>query len=104
MKTYKDLEFKPHPIAIEMKAVAHKSELQRLYEQTKDGQIAHLNFENGYGISVIKDCPFITMDSKFEIAVLRDGSICYDTPITDDVMRMELEDEVSDVMRRIQAL
>jgi len=37
---------------------------------------------NGYGWSII-----YLGNQVYEIAVLKDGELCYDTPITDDVIR-----------------
>lgn len=48
---------------------------------------AELAFENNYALSIIPD--FVDGDDvpRFEIAVKHDGSVCYQTPITDDVIR-----------------
>ncbi len=42
-------------------------------------------FENGYGVSVISHGYGGDVGLK-ELAVLHGGSICYDTPITSEVM------------------
>lgn len=45
-------------------------------------------FDNGYGASVIKhDMSYGGKKGLYEIAVLdKEGSLCYDTPITSDVI------------------
>lgn len=45
-------------------------------------------FENGYGASVVKhDRSYGGKSGLYEIAVLdNDGDLCYDTPITSDVI------------------
>lgn len=52
------------------------------------GHRAHLSFPNGYGASIVCGGPLVHGDLKrpFEVAVLRNGEITYDTPITDDVV------------------
>ena len=45
------------------------------------------NCGNGYGWSIIKPQPKDNGLPIFEIAVLKDGYICYNTPITNDVIR-----------------
>ena len=44
-------------------------------------------FDNGYGASVIcNQGSYGNTDGLFELAVLdKNGNLCYDTPITDDV-------------------
>lgn len=44
-------------------------------------------FPNGYGASVIKHHgSYGNEKDLFELAVLKDGHLCYTTPITDDVI------------------
>lgn len=43
-------------------------------------------FENSYGASVIQGGIAYTNSDEWELAVLRCGSLCYDTPITNDVI------------------
>jgi hypothetical protein len=86
MKTFKDLEFKPHPNAL-------------------GGIQAVIDFDNGYGASVI--CTSFSYGGTlglYELAVLHDGEITYDTPITGDVMGYLTEDEVTELLKQIQEL
>lgn len=106
-KIYDDLEWKEHHLATDAKRLAPR-EFPMLAEN-KDAKHAIMFFDNGYGISVIKDCPLLTMDSKFECAVLRqspDGryGLDYGTGIADDVIRTNYEGEISHIMHRIQDL
>lgn len=44
-------------------------------------------FANGLGASVIRGATtYGGREGLFELAVMEDGRVCYDTPITDDVM------------------
>lgn len=65
---------------------------------------ARFHFDNGYGISVITGGMSYTTSGTYEIAVLKDGRICYDTPITNDVIGHLSPDEVTEIMLKIQNL
>ena len=80
MKEFKDLEFMKRDVSIK--------------------KIARVSFDNGYGVSVI---PYGN-NGKYEIAVLKDGDLCYDTPITSDVIGDLSEEEVTSYMKEIQQL
>lgn len=85
MKTFNDLEFKPHSIG--------------------NGQHAILNFDNGYGVSVLLGKLFYSNGiDTYELGVLKNDHLCYDTPITDDVLGYLTKGGVTKVMERIQKL
>lgn len=65
-----------------------------------------VEFPNGYGASVVGGVPGLYGDGihSFEVAVLKHGQICYDTPITNDVIGYQTEDEVTAILRQIEAL
>jgi len=76
-----------------------------------------INFENGYTASIIcgngagtlvinGDCRWTKggHDGLFEIAVIHDDRIVYDTPITDDVMGFLDFFEVAEVLNKIKNL
>ena len=87
MKTFKDLEFKEHP--------NHMGGVQ-----------ARIQFDNGYGASVVKTPHTYGGDrGLYELAVLdSNGSLTYATPITDDVIGYLRPEDVSDVLTKIQQL
>ena len=84
MKTFRDLIFKTNPIGIQ----------------------SSIKFDNGFGISVVKsDFSYGGKLGFYEIAILDEkGDLCYDTPITNDVIRFLNEFQVSDYMIQIQKL
>lgn len=94
MKEFKDLLFKNHP--------------------NGDGFQSVMEFENGYGVSVIcgsfyycsprKNLYAASMYETYEVAVLKDGDLCSDTPITDNVFGYLTPEKVSDVMEQVQNL
>jgi len=86
MKTFKDLEFKEHPI--------------------NDGVVSRIVFENGYGASVVRhEYSYGGKDGLYELAVLNnDGDLTYDTPITNDVLGYLSDKDVTEVLIKIQQL
>ena len=68
------------------------------------GLSAKLEFDNGYGVSVINGKGTYTNDGQYELAVLKNGNITYDTDITSDVIGFLSEDEVSEIMKKVQEL
>ena len=63
------------------------------------------NFPNGYGVSVVFGPGSYGADEgKFELAVLKNGFLCYDSGITDDVIGYLEIDQVSDVMNKVEQL
>lgn len=87
--TFNDLEFGPRNGMPGIKAVAL--------------------FPNGYGASVIKGFgTYGDEDDLYELGVLKsegdDSYLCYDTEITSDVIGCLTEDEVTELLQRIEAL
>ena len=87
MKTFKDIEFKPNPMGEDF------------------GIVSRRQFDNGYEASVVRsDYTYGGKNGLYELAVFKDGEICYDTPITDDVIGYLRPEDVTDVMAKIQQL
>ncbi|MAI05444.1 MAG: hypothetical protein CMA07_07005 [Euryarchaeota archaeon] len=63
-------------------------------------------FDNGYGASVVKhDFSYGGKNGKYEVAVLdNEGSLCYDTPITSDVIGYLTTSEVDKILVNISHL
>ena len=66
-------------------------------------------FPNGYGISVVRfPGSYGADEGLYEIAVLQgleeDWEICYDTPITDDVMGYLTIEDVETVLTQVKEL
>jgi hypothetical protein len=70
------------------------------------GVQAKIHFDNGYGASVIRHgFSYGTESGLYELAVLHeDGTLCYDTPVTDDVLGYLTPDDVTRVLAQIQDL
>lgn len=78
-----------------------------------EGYVYRAAFANGYGISIVKhDGSYGREQNKWEIAVLKRDEengvktydLCYDTPITDDVIGFLTGSEVIDYAKQIAAL
>ncbi len=66
---------------------------------------AIVRFDNGYGASVVRhNFSYGNQDGLFELAVLNEDCITYDTPITNDVLGYLSENEVTDALIAIQEL
>ena len=85
MKTFNDLDFNPMEMGL--------------------GIIARINFDNGYGASVVKSMySYGGNQELYELAIIKNSDICYDTPITDDVIGYLTEDDVTKYLGQIQEL
>lgn len=87
MKTFKDLEFKPH----------------RFHP---DGVTSRIHFSNGYGVSVVRhEASYGNERGLYELAVLdAAGELVYNTPITEDTIGWLRPEDVTDVMKKVQEL
>lgn len=93
---FSDLNFQPH----------------QNYPDT--GIAARHFFPNGYGVSVVRfTTPFGSgsygsEEGLYELAVLQgvdeNWNICYDTPITDDVLGYLTEEQVDSLLKEVEKL
>jgi hypothetical protein len=87
MKTFNDIIFKSNPMGEEF------------------GIVSRTEFDNGYEVSVVKSKYTYGGDiGLYELAIFKDGEICYDTPITNDVIGYLRPVDVTEVMEKIQKL
>lgn len=70
-----------------------------------------VDYPNGYGVSIVKNVfsngvaqSYGARDDLWELAVMKDGSCCYDTPITDDVCGFLTVDEVVALAKEVKEL
>jgi hypothetical protein len=93
MLKFSDLEFKQHPCVDGPNAV----------------QALHF-FPNGYGVSVVRFPGSYGYGlGLYEVAVIKgtdeeDFKLCYDTPITDDVLGNLSEEDVENTIQEVQSL
>ena len=96
IKTFKDLDFVTHPILLDAKS----QDTKEIFANSKH---AVMEFENGYGVSVIFGDQFCSNGiDTYEVAIIKDNHVCYDTPLTDNVLAYQNENEVTEIMRKVQ--
>lgn len=84
--TFKDLEFNTHPNNI-------------------DGVHARIEFDNGYGASIIRTTfSYGGEAGLYELAVIKDGELTYDTPITNNVLGYLKEQDIDKILTDIKTL
>ena len=71
----------------------------KMFGLTDRLSIKHVPFSNGYTASVAKYSA-----GDYEIAVKFNGKVCYDTPVTNDVVRCETIQEVTKILIEVSAL
>jgi hypothetical protein len=86
MKTFSDLEFKPHPRG--------------------SGIISRIKFDNGYGASVVKGPhTYGGNEGLYELAVIdANDQVTYETQVADDVEGYLTEEDVTILLKQIQNL
>ena len=89
MKTFEDLEFE-----------------QLNDEPFMVGKKSRTHFDNGFGVSVVSHThSYGGRSGLYEVAVLdKDGLLTYETPVTSDVIGYLSEEDVTDVMKKVQEL
>lgn len=89
MKTFQDLTFGQH-----------------INPNITDIIQARMEFSNGYGISVLLGGYGIYSNGvdTYEVAILHNGELCYDSGLCDDVLGHQTESEITELMEKIQQL
>lgn len=89
MKTFNDLIFGQH-----------------INNCIKDTKQARMQFENGYGISVLLGGEGIYSNGidTYEVAILYDDELCYDSGLCDDIFAHRTQEEITQLMEKIQLL
>ena len=90
------------PLSTETKAVIERDAISWKWFHYEDGYVYRVTYPNGYGASIIKHrASYGHDDDLWELAVLKDGELCYDTGITGDVLGYLTEAEVIGICRDI---
>lgn len=93
MKTFDDLHF------------TDRTEFRGTSYEGKTAKQATMDFPNGYGVSVLLgDMWYSNGIDTYELAVMYEGSITYNTPVTDNVLGYITATQVSEAMKQIQEL
>lgn len=71
----------------------------------RGGWLYLFKFKNGYGASIIKNWySHGGPEGFYELAVLKNGKIIYDTPITNDVVGWLDKNDVAELLKQIEEL
>lgn len=81
---FKDLVFEKHPVSIL-------------------NSRAFYQFPNGYGVSVIDGDYAYCDNGTYEVAIMKDGEICFDTPLTDEVLRYQTPEEIEEILKEVES-
>lgn len=109
--TFDDLEFVEHPMindfrkAIESLPEEEAEQVKRLLGNKMEHPHtqAILNFDNGYGVSVIFGTSFYSNGKDtYEVGILMDGELTSDNPFGEQVIGWQTKDEVTKIMRKLQ--
>ena len=94
MKTFKDIDFKPHSVG--------------------EGLQGKIFFDNRYGVSVVRFkigerySSYTNNEDEWELAVLfgneKEWELTYNTPITNDVIGWLSSEDVTEIMKKVQGL
>lgn len=101
MKTFDDLVFRSWG---EIHCIPAQIVLRLGRQEDKQ---ATIEFENGYGISVLCGKSFYSNGSNtYEVAVMRDGKVVFPESVCPDgdVMGWRTAEEVTEIMRKVQEL
>ena len=78
-------------------------EFNKSFEMYGDSYNHRFKFPNGYGASVIKHYgSYGYEEDLFELAVLKNGKLCYDTEITNDVIGYLKNKKVLELLEKIK--
>lgn len=82
MATFDNLQFTAHPLG---------------------GKRARLTLDNGYGISVVNGPRFYCNKDSFEVAILKDEQITYNTPLTNDVLGYQTPEDINNILKELES-
>ncbi len=82
-----------------------KFEKHKFSSIIKNQYCASKNFKNGYGISVLLGTCFNSNGKNtYEIAILKDNKLCYETNITNDILGYVTKDEIIKIINQVKKL
>jgi hypothetical protein len=71
----------------------------------KLGQGRHVTykFPNGWGVSIVTGCDwFYCSSNTYEVAILKDGHLCYDTELTESVLADQTPEDIQKILDTIE--
>lgn len=80
--TFKELEFYPREVL--------------------SGEYARYTFPNGYGISVIDGHGTYSRKGTYEVGIIHEDHLTYNTPLTGDVLADQTPEEINEILATIE--
>lgn len=77
-------------------------ELEFYPRKALSGEQARYIFPNGYGISVINGSGTYSSKGTYEVAILYDGHLTYNTSLTDDVLSEQTPKDIDTILSTIE--
>lgn len=111
--TFDDLKFEEHPMIEDLKKALEslpKEEVEQVksllgYKIKHTHNQAILNFNNGYGVSVVFGRSFYSNgEDTYEVGILMDGELTSNNPFNEPVIGWKTKDEVTKIMRKLQKI
>lgn len=63
-----------------------------------------MHFGNNYGISVVSGrSAYTDKNGPFEVAILHNDSITYNTELTDDVLGYQTESDIDEIIKKVES-
>lgn len=90
--TFYDLEWAPW------------TEDEHLTQEFLDSKQARMDFDNGYGISVLSGTPFHSDDYTYEVRILKDGKLKKVAPYDTCILGYRTPDQITQIMEYLQKL
>ena len=77
-------------------------ELEFYRHEVLSGKHARYTFPNGYGISVVNGPGTYSSKGTYEVGILYDGHLTYNTPLTDDVLSEQTPEDIDTILSTIE--
>lgn len=77
-------------------------ELEFYLRKVPSGEQARYIFPNGYGISVINGYGTYSRKGTYEVAIIHEDHLTYNTPLTDNVLADQTPEEINKLLAIIE--
>lgn len=101
-------------VTLEPRKVFKFEDLSWLPHTVGKGYHATCDYPNGYGLSIVcgeffycsprENLAFVSEYDTYEVAIMKDGDISYDSGLTSDVLGYQTKKEVEELMRKVSEL
>ena len=63
-----------------------------------------VEFKNGFGLSIVNGKHADCSHDSYEVAILKNGSLCYDSGITEDVLGYQTKEDINNLLEQVSNL